>query len=91
METVVFNKRSTAIIDLHERGYEVDFVITDGVVACVQDRSLIKAEDFEITEKYLFIDDCRLESNCLIFAVHIIDSDTKGILVASYHHSQNIS
>jgi hypothetical protein len=55
----------------------------------VQDKSLTKPEDFEITEKHLIVDNRYMESTCVIFAVQIIDSNTKGILMASYRHRRN--
>lgn len=91
MGTATFNERSTVIIKLQERGYEADFVLNKGAIACVQDKSLILRKDFEITERHFFIDDLRLENNCVIFAVCIFDSGIKGILMASYHHWRNNS
>ena len=89
MDIEVSNKRSSIIINLQERGYDFDFVLNNGSISCVQDKSLTKPEGFEITEKHLIVDNRCLESTCVIFAVHIIDSNTKGILMASYHHRRN--
>ena len=83
------NKKSSIIINLQERGYDVDFVLNKGSISCVQDKSLTKPEGFEITEKHLIVDNRCLESTCVIFAVRLLDNDTKGILMTSYRHRRN--
>lgn len=89
MKTVISNKRSSIIIDLQERGYDFDFVLDNGAITCVQDRSLTDTEGFEITEKHLIIDDSCLENTCVIYAVQLLDGNAKGILMASYYHGNH--
>jgi hypothetical protein len=84
VSSIPLNKRSTIIINLQERGYDFDFVLNNGSISCVQDKSLIKPENFEISEQHLIIDNRCLESTWVIFAVQIRDSGSKGILMASY-------
>jgi hypothetical protein len=89
MDIEVANRKSGIIINLQERGYDVDFVLNNGSISCVQDRSLTKPEGFEITEKHLIVDNRCLENTCVIFAVRIIDNHTKGILMTSYRQRRN--
>ncbi|MET3501303.1 hypothetical protein ABIC45_002915 [Mucilaginibacter rubeus] len=89
MKTAISNKRSSIIIDLQERGYDFDFVLKNGLLSCVQDSALTSPEGFEITEKHLIIDDSCLENTCVIYAVQLLDSNAKGILMASYHQGNH--
>jgi len=81
------SKRTTIIIDLQKRGYELDFVLKNGSISCLQDKSMAMPEDFEIIERHLVIDNRSLENTWVILAVQIASSNRKGILMAGYCHN----
>jgi hypothetical protein len=89
MDKKLTNKRTAIIINLQERGYDFDFVLKNGSISCLQDKSLVRPEDFEITEEHLIIENECLKNTWVIFAVQISASNTKGILMASYCHCCN--
>ena len=62
MDIHVANSRSSIIIDLQERGYELDFILDNGAITCVQDNSLTQPGCFEVTEKHLILDNHCLET-----------------------------
>jgi hypothetical protein len=45
-----FNKKAAAIIDLQQRGYDLDFILNNENLLRVQHREPITPDDFEITE-----------------------------------------
>jgi hypothetical protein len=79
-----FENRSAAIIDLQERGYNMDFILKNEFILCLQDKELISPDDFEITETYQFDGEKRPGENHVIYAIYAIHSGLKGILMASY-------
>jgi len=91
MNKVKFD-RSKAIVDLQEKGYDVDFVLIKGPVAPrVQGKSAVSYSDFEITERHLFIDKLHPENSYVIFAMHVLDTGTRGVLMVSRCHCQDKS
>lgn len=78
------NELVTRLIDLHERGYDHDFVLERGHMRCIQCDNMIVEEDFEITEilhiHYKLLDHIIYN----IFAIQLRNSGIKGILMNSY-------
>ena len=79
-----YQTKAEVIIDLQERGYENDFILRNEGVLCVQRSELINPDGFEITETYRCDGQPRPNDNFVIYAIREINSDLKGILMASY-------
>jgi hypothetical protein len=76
--------KAEIIIALQERGYDNDFILKNEGVLCVQQNELINPDGFEITETYRFDGQPRPNDNFVIYAIREVNSDIKGILMASY-------
>jgi hypothetical protein len=79
-----FNKKVAAIIDLQQRSYDLDFILNNENLLCVQHCEPITPDDFEITEVHHFQDRSGPKENYVICAVTSVHQDLKGILMTSY-------
>ena len=79
-----YTTKTEAIIDLQERGYDHDFILKNECIHCVQRSQLICPDDFEVIEAYRFEGKRRMCDNYIIYAIKILNNDTKGILMSSY-------
>lgn len=70
------------ISDLHERGFTDDFESMISNIMWVQERQILKKEDFLVTECYRFLN---IQGNeILICAIVSVNFQVKGILVNHY-------
>jgi hypothetical protein len=79
-----YRTKAEIIIDLQQRGYDNDFILKDEGVLYLQQNELINPDGFEIAETYHFDRGPHLKDNFIIYAIREINSDIKGILMASY-------
>ena len=84
--------KTQAIIDLQQRGYDQDFVLTNEGILYLQASELIRPEEFEITETYRFENSKSLNDRYIIYAIRSFENEVKGILMTSYNSfNKNIS
>jgi hypothetical protein len=79
-----FSSRAELIIDLQDRGYDHDFIIYNEGILCVQGNELIGPDDFEIAETHHFESKNGSGDNFIIYAINLLHSDAKGILMTSF-------
>lgn len=72
------------IIDLQERGFNHDFVIENEHIRCLQYNELISPDDFEILETYHRKSSDKNDDCSLVYAIRLMNHDTKGILMSDY-------
>ena len=68
-----------AIIALQQRGYDLDFIVNDGCLFCLQKQELVNADEFEIAESHEFAG--KLGACELIYGIRSVQMDLKGILI----------
>ena len=73
-----------AIIDLQQRGYELDFIMKGEYLFCPQQNELISPDDFEVTETYQFDEKDGKPDTYVIYGICSLQQDLKGILMTSY-------
>jgi hypothetical protein len=73
-----------AIIDLQQRGYELDFIMKGEFLFCPQQNRLISPDEFEVTETYQFKENKGKVDMCVIYGIQSLQTDLKGILMTSY-------
>jgi hypothetical protein len=79
-----FKNKTAAIIDLQERGYDLDLILRNEFILCIQDMELISPDDLEITEAYIFAGRSRRSDMEVVYAVRSAHNGLKGILMVSY-------
>ena len=79
-----YNTKTEAIIGLQKKGYELDFILNNEYLLCVQDRELISPDDFEITETYSFKSKLLPGEQHIIYAINSVHNGLKGILMTPY-------
>jgi hypothetical protein len=72
------------IIGLQNKGYNMDFILNNEFLRCVQDGELISPDDFEIAETYLIEGESQLGLLYVIYAINSLHNGIKGILMISY-------
>jgi len=75
--------KAETIIDLHKRGYGLDFIILNGRMLCIQHNEFISLEELQVMETYHFSGKRKLRDNHIIYAISSIENDVKGILMTS--------
>jgi len=70
-----------AIIALQQRGYDLDFMVKDGRLFCLQRQELMNASEFEVAESYQFKGE--KGDFDMIYGIRSMQMDFKGILMAS--------
>lgn len=79
-----YSNKAEAIIGLQNKGYELDFILYNETLLCIQDRGLLNPDDFEITETYRFKSEVLQEEGYIIYAINSAHNGLKGILMTSY-------
>jgi hypothetical protein len=79
-----YNNKIQAIISLQHRGYDLEFVLKDENLLCLQDLELIGPDEFEIAETYKFEENNCVAETYLVYAIRSVRRDLKGILMTSY-------
>jgi len=79
-----YTKRIQTIIALQSRGYDLDFVLKDENLLCLQERELINPDEFEVAETYKFEENNGIADTYVVFAIRSVQRDLKGILMTSY-------
>ncbi len=79
-----YNNKLQAIIGLQSKGYDLDFILKDENLLCLQQSELISPDEFEIAETYQFKDIQESNDTYVIYAIRSVQSDLKGILMTSY-------
>lgn len=76
--------KTALIIDLQNRGYDQDFILKNEGIFNLQQNEVLPPEEFEITETYIPPAGSKPGKNLIIYAIHAVHSDLKGILAISY-------
>jgi hypothetical protein len=79
-----YHNKIQAIIDLQQRGYDLDFILKDEHLLCLQERDLISPDEFEIAETYKFEENHGITETYVVYAIRSVQRDLKGILMTSY-------
>jgi hypothetical protein len=77
--------RAVVIIDLQNKGYDLDFTLTNEFLRCVQDGELISPDDFEVAETFIFESESQAGLPFVIYAIASLHNGIKGILMTSYN------
>jgi hypothetical protein len=73
-----------AIVGLQKRRYDHDFLLKNEYIHCIQQSQSICPHDFEVIETYYFDGKRKMCDNCIIYAIQLLNGDTKGTLMTSY-------
>jgi hypothetical protein len=79
-----YNNKIQAIIGLQHKGYDLDFVLKDENLLCLQELELIGPDEFEIAETYKFEENHAIAETFVVYAIRSVQRDLKGILMTSY-------
>jgi hypothetical protein len=79
-----YNNKLQAIIGLQNKGYDLDFILKDENLLCLQEDELISPDEFEISETYRFAETHGCNETYVIYAIRSVHRDLKGILMTSY-------
>lgn len=80
-----FDAKAEVIIGLQNKGYNLDFMLSNEFLRCIQDGELISPDDFEITETFLFTGETQAEIPSVIYAISSWHYNIKGILMTSFN------
>lgn len=81
-----------ALNDLQKRGYTYDFNFDNDCLFCIENKTKLKPEDFEIVEYYRFEGSSDPSDNSIIYAIESEKYNIKGVLVNAYGiYSENAS
>lgn len=83
---ITYDTVSEAVNKLKERGYNLDFNLTENCIICHDDK--FNAEDFEIVEVYRFEGNTDPSDEAVVYAIESVDGK-KGVLVNGYGISAN--
>jgi hypothetical protein len=79
--------KAKVIIDLQHKGYDLDFILSNGFLRCAQDGELLGPDNFEIAATYQFESGSETDLPFIIYAISSIQNGVKGILMTSYSAS----
>ena len=79
-----YNDKVQVIIGLQSRGYDLDFVLKNENLVCLQESELIGPDEFEIAETYKFEGNGGTSETDVVYAIRSVQRDLKGILMTSY-------
>lgn len=79
-----YSTKAEAIIGLQKKGYELDFILNNEHLLCVQYCELISPDDFEIAETYSFKSNILPGERYIIYAINSVHNGLKGILMTPY-------
>ena len=77
----VYDTVTEAVSGLKQRGYTLDFNLSENCLVCQNDR--FHLQDFEITETYRFEGNTDPSDEAIVYAIESNDG-RKGILVSGY-------
>jgi len=80
-----YRTKAEAIIALQNKGYELDFILENGHLVCIQDQELIAPADIEIREVHSFKNTVKKGEFYFIYAINSAHNGLKGILMATYN------
>lgn len=83
---ITYDTVSEAVNKLKERGYNLDFNLSENCIICHDDK--FNAEDFEIVEVYRFEGNTDPSDEAVVYAIESVDGK-KGVLVNGYGISAN--
>jgi hypothetical protein len=84
------NHVATAVIDLHEKGYVEDFVVSGKYLFWVQEKVYIKATEFSIVKCLRFNNPDKKNKVLLIMGVIATTENVKGIVINYYNAASQI-
>ncbi|MDO6434838.1 hypothetical protein Q4E93_29770 [Flavitalea sp. BT771] len=70
-----------AVIDMQERGFDLDFNLTGNRLLCAQQALLIGANDFEILEMHYFPRSRQSSCERMVYGICVPSCGMKGILI----------
>jgi hypothetical protein len=79
-----YSSKTEAIIGLQKKGYDLDFILNNEYLLCLQDSELISPDDFEVAETYSFESKATSGDQHLIYAINSVHNGIKGILMTPY-------
>ena len=80
-----YRTKAEAIIALQSQGYELDFILENGNLVCLQDQELVTPAEFEIREVHRFRNKVKSGEFYFIYAINSAHNGLKGILMATYN------
>jgi len=80
-----YRTKAEAIIALQNQGYELDFILENGNLVCIQDQELVAPGEFEIREVHRFRNKVKRGETYFIYAINSAHNGLKGILMATYN------
>lgn len=78
-----YHNNIEAIINLHERGYDHDFILINEYIICIQENRSVCPDEFEVIEAFRFERERKGLGDCIVYAISLSNSDIKGILMIS--------
>ena len=85
---VNYSNLHNAIIDLHHRGYDEDFVLFGSDLLWIQEKRFIRQDNFAITECHRFAHPDGKNEDLVVFGILVLCQNIKGILMNHYsYHS----
>ena len=70
------------VIDMQERGFDLDFNLTGSRLLCAQYAVLISANDFEVLEMHYFPRSRQSSHERMVYGIFVPSCGMKGILIA---------
>lgn len=85
--------KTELVSNLQARGYDLDFVVRNEGILCIQQNKFLRPEAFEIMETYHFEGKQNPYDSYTIYAIESIQNDFKGTLITtlSQARKQNIN
>lgn len=80
----IYTTLSLAINDLAKKGYTSNFNIKDNCLECLENKLLLKPDEFEIDEVYRFQEMSDLDNESILYAISSPRHNIKGLLVNAY-------
>ena len=71
-----------AIIDMQERGFDLDFHLTGHRLLCSQYALLVRADDFDVLEMHYFPQCVECPCERMVYGIEIFSCGMKGILLS---------
>jgi len=76
-----------AIIDLQERGFEVDFILSGDRLFCPQHGFMIPAHEYEIVEMHYFPSSPQCSCERMVYGIAVASCMIDGILMTGSENS----
>jgi hypothetical protein len=78
-----YQNQIKTIIDLQNRGYDHDFILSQESIFCIQKNECMFPDEFDVIAVYRFGNDTLLTGERIIFAISSSNCDLRGILMTS--------